>query len=246
MHVKSFIRLKLILCLSVTGLWAQSGQPFKFPYGEKLTYRVDWSLVRLGTITLQHMGDDTLHGRPVHHIHLQLDSNPLLFFINLHTSYDCYLDSLMQPVRYISQEKEHNQPLVCTYDFYPQDSLYTFRKNAGMIRKIPTTEPLFDEISLTYYTRKELGRCGESRVTAYMDTNRGPILFRWTPNLKETKFAGRKQQTYFVSGEIKMEGIAGVSGPFEGWFSADSARVPFKANLKVFVGKVRVELERDD
>lgn len=42
---------------------------------------------------------------------------------------------------------------------------------------------------------------------------------------------------------MNIKGIAGITGPFKGWFAADKQRVPLKAELKVFVGSVKVELE---
>jgi hypothetical protein len=48
---------------------------------------------------------------------------------------------------------------------------------------------------------------------------------------------------YYIDGEIKTKGIAGVTGPYKGWFAADGQRPPIKAELKVFIGSVKVELE---
>ena len=50
-------------------------------------------------------------------------------------------------------------------------------------------------------------------------------------------------QTYYVDGKIPTSGIAGVTGPYKGWFAADHQRPPVKAELKIFVGKVKIELE---
>ena len=41
-----------------------------------------------------------------------------------------------------------------------------------------------------------------------------------------------------------MKGIAGVTGPFKGWFARDRQRPPLRALLKVFIGNVEVELEK--
>ena len=41
-----------------------------------------------------------------------------------------------------------------------------------------------------------------------------------------------------------MKGIAGVTGPFKGWFAQDAQRPPLRADLKVFIGNVIVKLEK--
>jgi hypothetical protein len=41
---------------------------------------------------------------------------------------------------------------------------------------------------------------------------------------------------------MEFSGIYGLTGPFEGWFSNDDARVPIRANMEVMLGSVKVEL----
>ena len=46
-----------------------------------------------------------------------------------------------------------------------------------------------------------------------------------------------------IDGVIEMVGIAGVTGPYKGWFGGSIVRIPYKADMKVFIGSVVVELE---
>ena len=48
----------------------------------------------------------------------------------------------------------------------------------------------------------------------------------------------------YLDGTLPMKGIAGVTGPFKGWFAVDKQRLPLKANLEVWIGSVTVELEK--
>ena len=48
---------------------------------------------------------------------------------------------------------------------------------------------------------------------------------------------------YYVNGTFLMKGVAGLTGPYEGWFVGSNRRIPVKANLKVFLGSIVVELD---
>ena len=48
-----------------------------------------------------------------------------------------------------------------------------------------------------------------------------------------------------IDGNAKWVGnsFAGMKGPFIGWISDDSAAIPLKAELKIFLGSIVLELE---
>jgi len=53
---------------------------------------------------------------------------------------------------------------------------------------------------------------------------------------------GYPVKTLYLDGKLEGKGIYGLSGAFEGWFTDDEARIPVKAYMNVYVGKVLVEL----
>ena len=50
-------------------------------------------------------------------------------------------------------------------------------------------------------------------------------------------------KTVYFNGDANWTGIYGLTGKFEGWFSDDAACIPIKANMKVYVGSVDIELK---
>ena len=70
------------------------------------------------------------------------------------------------------------------------------------------------------------------------------IHFLGDPEIVYFQPAKKKIRTYVVEGEFHLKGIAGVTGEYKGWFTYDDRRVPLGAKMKVFVGNVKVELER--
>jgi hypothetical protein len=52
----------------------------------------------------------------------------------------------------------------------------------------------------------------------------------------------RKVRTIPFDGRAEFKGLFGLNGDFQGWCTDDAASVPVRAELKVILGSVRVEL----
>ena len=51
-------------------------------------------------------------------------------------------------------------------------------------------------------------------------------------------------QVVELSGKMKVDGIFGITGDFKGWFSDDTEAIPITAEMKFFLGSVKIELEQ--
>ena len=45
-------------------------------------------------------------------------------------------------------------------------------------------------------------------------------------------------------GRMDYEGVYGLTGYFQGWFTNDEARIPIVARMKVILGSVKVQLQK--
>ncbi len=228
-----------------------SSEEFHWRTGEELTYKVKWAFVRLGTVRLciedSLMFDSTM----VHKITFHIDSNPMLFFVNMHSVFTCYLDDQFRPIHYIASEKIYNKRQKAIYRFYYPDSFFTidFMDQEDTTRyrqvKLPLKEPVYDGISLIFHARRRLSTIGKDTVTSFLNDQLGKVYLNYLgPDSSiHLKSIPHPVPSYFITGVINMKGIAGVTGPFKGWFARDSQRPPLKAYLKVFIGNVVAELE---
>ena len=66
---------------------------FQWQIGEELTYKVKWSFIRIGTLKFQVRDSMFIDGNPVYHIKLFLDTNPLIFFIDMHNVYESLIST---------------------------------------------------------------------------------------------------------------------------------------------------------
>ncbi len=224
---------------------------FHWQIGEKLTYKVKWGFIRLGTVRLELVDTLRLDSVLVRHARFHIESNPVLFFVNMHSVFDCYLDSSARPVKYIAAENINGKLKKTVYNFFYSDSVFTIDfylgkdTSAYKRRTLPLKETVFDGISLISFARMHIARPQEKIITAFLDDDLGKVRIKFLGDGEPIRIKSVKGEipTYTTNGTILMKGIAGVTGPFKGWFARDGQRPPLRALLKVFIGNVEVELE---
>ncbi len=250
--MKRYFKLWMLLVL-IFVFTTQSQAAFKWQIGEKLTFRVRWSFVRLGTLEMHVVDSVRIKGRLLYRIKLRMDSNPVLIFVHLHNRYECLIDSLFRPVVYMVNEKNGEKRDVMIYQFdYDNNKVYWDILDSNDTTKVLEHKVLnlehymYDGISLTFFARGNAKLGASYRVYSFIEDRKGPVDMHFSEELHPLYFepAKKKFSTFEVYGMFHLKGIAGVTGKYRGWFTNDDRRVPLKALMKVFVGNVVVELEK--
>ncbi len=239
-----------LLCFTGSGF---AGNQFRWVVGEKLVYKVRWAFVRLGTVEMYLSDTVRVNGHLLYKVDLKMDSNPVLIFVNLHNRYQCLVDSLFRPVKYVVKEKHGNEINRMIYRFDYKKNKVTWQifdpKDSTKIIKqkiFDLKDYMYDGISLTYFARAHAKEGASFRVYSYFYDRRGPVDIHFLGDPEVVYFKPMKKdfKTYVVEGVFHLKGIAGVTGEYKGWFTYDDRRIPLGAKMKVFVGNVKVELER--
>ncbi|MGD9487267.1 MAG: DUF3108 domain-containing protein [Calditrichaceae bacterium] len=227
------------------------GQKFQWKVGEELVYKVKWSFIRLGTVKLQVVDTTKIDNVPVYHLRFFIDSNPLLFFVNNHSVYNSFFDENFRIQKTYSHEKIDNVNYRSEYLFDYADSIIRvimtdIKDTSNTIhREMEMEKQLYDGIGMIFYARANAGKTKNDTLTSFFETQKGHVVINFKGKKEDIKVGvfDKPYQTYPLDGNINIKGIAGVTGPFEGWFATDGQRPPVKAKLKVFIGNVIVELE---
>lgn len=254
MKKSSFVRIAIIFLLVVlcsSNLLLSKGNRFDWKIGEELTYRVKWSFIRLGTLKLQICDSLVVDSTPVYHVRLLIDSNPLLFFVNMHNIYNSYLDKNFQLHLFYAEEKIDNVIYKAEYRLDYADSVIhinmtDIKDTTKTIKKsVPFQEAILDGTSLVFYARENTLSTKTDTVIAFFESEQGKVAINFKGKNGRIKISALDAllESYYLDGKMNIKGIAGVSGPFKGWFAVDNQRIPLKAELKVFIGNVKVELE---
>ncbi|MBN2009274.1 DUF3108 domain-containing protein [candidate division KSB1 bacterium] len=245
-----FFLLTILSILFASGSYAQTDQ-FHWKIGEEFSYKVNWSFIRLGTITIEVHDTLRINNNFVYHIQLHIDSNPVLFWVNMHSVYNSYIDEQFRVFLFMSNEDIDNVKYFAEYKFDYDKNLLNINMTSikdpsqVIVRSEPINETLFDGAAIIYYARTNIEYAHDDTVTAFFEGERGPVSMHFKGANKKIHVDALQKSlpTYYVEGIIGLKAVAGLTGPFKGWFATDDQRPPLKAELKVFVGHVSLELE---
>lgn len=224
--------------------------PYTWKIGENLLYQVKWSFIHLGTIRLQVMDTVTVDNILNYITRVTIESNPSIPFVDLYSQLDTYLDADFNVYRVFGVETIDGIDFDADYRFNYADStirfIYTDPKDPTNTRDEiqPMDTRLIDGLGMIYYARGNCHRSDPDTITTFYNAQRGKVDFDFTGRHERIgiNIFDYKPKGHYIRGNVHMKGMAGLSGPFEGWFATDNRRPPLKARLKVFIGSVTLEL----
>ncbi|HCY76714.1 MAG TPA: hypothetical protein DHV28_12410 [Ignavibacteriales bacterium] len=248
------IYLLFVFVFNVSSVYSQNtvGTSKVFYSGETLVYKVKWTFIRIGTITIKtNLNEDNPDYIKVS---MLVESNPSIPFLNI---------------------KEYNETVIDRQTFM-SNSYYGYYENGGDGTKYYTkyNEDSKSAIWKVYDVTNH--RLTDSTTiyncVRYVD---GPSLFFFTRvnshqgktikvptiidgKIESTKlvFTGTKEEIeidaldypiitrqYFGFADWEGGSSQSLSGDFMGWISDDDAAIPVYAEVKVLLGKLKIELE---
>ncbi|MBS4033698.1 MAG: DUF3108 domain-containing protein [Ignavibacterium sp.] len=223
-----------------------------FSDGETLIYKVKWTFIRLGTITIKTISvpDDLDFVR----ISMQVQSNPTLFFISTNEYNETLVDIRnCMSKSYFGDHRNGGDRLLLHSSFDEASGSCVFREFDDVIKKNTKVDTIYnspryvDGPSLFFFTRA----FSKSKII-----HKVPTLING--EIKNTKliFTDEKKEFEIDAFQFpviakKYYGIAdweggtsqGLSGEFLGFITDDEAAIPVYAEVKVLLGKLKIELE---
>lgn len=234
----------VVVGLSTASLRAQVLQP-----GEEITYSVSYIGVNLGTIKIVNEGKQEINGKQVFKCKAYIDSRPGIPFVELHTTYESWIDpSATSSSQFIANTKENGGWTFDKYMFdYSNKQINTekFKKNVKVDSKqFNISKKYNDGLSLFFCARQLLYAKNTAVIPTMVmeDTTRTKINFVGKIENIEIDAANYPVRTVYFDGLADWTGVYGVTGAFEGWFSDDDARIPIKAKMKLYLGSAKIEL----
>ena len=226
-------------------------QAYEWKVGEEFVYRVKWMHFRIATVKLQVLGQCEINGHEVYHTSFKIDSNPVLFFINIHSSFESYIDKQCRPHLYVSSQKNDGVGYQSNYAFdYATDTIKATITNQEDTTKViekmvPLDGKVYDGVSLIFYLRSVVHQEGNEELFAFVngEKKRLSIEKRGQGKKMRVKPVHEPFQTYEINGKAHFTSIAGVNGKFRAWFAIDDQVPPLAAHFKVFLGEVKMSLE---
>lgn len=244
------ILLSLFLTLfSISDLFGQENNTV-FQEGEYLKYEVSFLGITLGWITVQSEGVVEWNGTEVYKANASMDSRDGIPFVDLYAKFNGWMDkSLSYSHHFTSNIKDGpNSWLFDQFmiDYKAKNIKYSKWKDKELIQEtdIKTTKRVADGTTLFFLARQFTNIKRTVNIPTLINDNlyNTIINFHGKEELTKIDAIDYPVKTLFFDGQAEWEGIYGLNGKFRGWFSADDARVPIKAEMNVYVGSVSITL----
>jgi hypothetical protein len=246
----------VLAAIAVSGLWSANllfcpisnsyadQQPFVA--GERLTFRLRWTVVPAGEAVMEVLPMATVNGKPAYHFRLTATSNAFVdMFFKVRDCIDAYTNvEMTHALRYhhSQQEGKSRKHVQVEFDWQSATARYFNGKKHKMIDLPPGT---FDPLSAFYFTRMGEFKAQGVIICPVSDGNKcvdGQV--RIIKKERVTVFNGT-YETYLIEPDLKH-----VGGVFEKeknakikiWVTADEHRIPVKIASKVSVGSFVGEL----
>lgn len=221
-----------------------------FSFGSYYEYEVSFLGLTLGTIKIRTGEIEEKNGNEALYVKAQMDSRSGIPYVDLHATFESWMPKnaaysyVFNGNMKVDDDKWQFNSIV--FDHENKEIRSTIWENKELVSRdtFATKQRFSDGASLLYLARSfmNLGK------TAYIPTFINNQLVKTKINFQkkqeniEIDAVEGDVKALYLDGKADWEGVYGLSGSFEGWFSDDVAHIPLKAYMKVYVGKVKIEL----
>lgn len=241
----------MVRMLVVGGLFlSASGTAQLLQLGEELEYDVSYLGIPLGRIRVTTEDTLRLSEKLVARISAFMHSHPRIPFLSLRGLFRSWIDtSAAFSYRFEGWVREGNKPEgygKCEID-YGQRLASAEEWEGGTLlvrRQYSLRSRLNDGLSILFAARR-FARSGKSyRFPTIVKADTAETVIHFSTRRESVRISALPYpvRTVYFYGRANWTGIYGVTGDFRAWFSDDEARVPIRAQMRVYVGNVTIEL----
>jgi hypothetical protein len=242
----------LISTLCLFGLYVNSIADM-IQVGEELVYEVSFLTIKLGTIKIVTLPDTTINEEKVYHSKVFIQSNPSIPFYSLKTIFNSYMDTSLAEGKYFEcNSKEGDQEWGFQKITFKDKNVNNNLHNEKWYAKEKINDTIYqdagkvvDGSTLFFYARKNSNLVKNIKMPTLMDLSIGSTILRFTGKQEKINIDAIKEpiNTYYIEGKGEWKALYGLGDKFQGWFSADDAKVPIKAKMNVYIGSINIELK---
>lgn len=246
--------MKIILIAFLTLFFTISSEGKRtevFQVGEVLEYDVSFWGVSLGTITVESTAIEDYQGKKIYRANSTMKTNSGIPFIELNDKFSTWMDpSLSYTYKFTANSKLDDDK----WGFQQIDFNYTDQeiKLQEWKDKVLTTDTIIsskrkfnDGTSLFFIARAFLDYGKTIKIPTMINVHNSTTIINFRNKVENisNSHIGYDVETIYFDGQALWEGIYGLKGNFEGWFSNDEAAVPILAKMNVYIGTVNLELK---
>lgn len=245
------MKFKAIIILALIAFtYGTSNAESIFQKGEEIEYEVSFLGIGLGSIKIITEDQENLGDKLVQKAKALIKSYDGIPYVSLSTVYQSWMD----PSATYSYKFVGNSKFLSPYWLY-QEINFDYKlgriyndqwenKQKILSDTLYSNNKWSDGLSLFFLARQYTNLKKNFRIPTFMgkDTAFTQLNFLAKRENVSIDAVNYPIRALYFNGTANWEGVYGLSGKFEGWFSDDDARVPLKARMKVIIGSVNIEL----
>lgn len=225
--------------------------PNDFSVGEYLKYVVKYSYLNLGTIEIRVVSRTQIQGKKHYKAKATMDSHKGIGLVNLHQVFESTFAQDCASAFFRGLDKKDKSEFYTDYSFNNKTAKVFIKKGKVSPAEVYMNEHrsldtvMLDGLSLFFYARAWSGSDKIVRVPVFIVEKKGFTLLQFSSKREKIEIDPIDYPVAVnkLSGRNEFVSILGLTGKFEGWFSADAAAIPIAANLKIDLGSIRIELK---
>jgi hypothetical protein len=225
-----------------------------FQSGEILKYKVKWTLLRLGSITIETTLDSNYRNQDHFRISMAVQSSSYIPFIYIDEINQTLVDRADGMSKYFYARHKSGSDDIEINTSYARDfrqvffSLKDLKQNTyKRLEIIHNVPPYLDGPSLFFFARRNVHSNKQILVPTIIDGKIEETKLDFKDSLEyiEVSAIPSPVRTKYIEGFALWEGgtSAGMSGNFKVWISDDEAAIPIQAEVKILLGSLVIELE---
>ncbi|MGE5480264.1 MAG: DUF3108 domain-containing protein [Chloroflexota bacterium] len=248
--LNKIIRSAALLALLTFVCASQSFAAGVFYPGEELEYEVSFLGVKLGSIKMYSERVETMDGKKTYKSKALIDSYKGIPFVDLHAVFESWMDPSLAFSHKFAGNQKVDDKTWAYQKFYFDYSKGVIKNQKWLNRELVYENDLKfankcnDGNSLFFFARQYVDSKKSAKAPTIVDKEVGYtyINFYGKREKVEIDAIDYPVRTIYFDGRIDWQGVYGLKGKFQGWFSDDEARIPIKAKMNVYVGNVVIEL----
>ncbi|GAB6283006.1 MAG: hypothetical protein STSR0008_17600 [Ignavibacterium sp.] len=223
--------------------------------GEDLTYEVSWWFIKIGTIRTKVLDITKYNDEYRIKAAVYIDSCSGLPFVDLHAVFETEMDKNFYSNFFMSKTKDGKKCLVTRYlydrinnrlfvEYGSTNDKNSREFNLEKTDTVKIQEKTQDGLSLLFFARANVRKGSEVKVPTMINSTKGHTILNFYNKHTDAEINAAEYPIDVIEfdGKALFKGIFGLTGPFKGWFSNDSAQIPIRAEMSVIIGSIDIEL----
>jgi hypothetical protein len=209
-----------------------------FDTGERLTFDVRFSGIKVGTGRMEVLGTQDVRGREAWHTRFTVKGGIPLYKVN--DRMESWIDTrTFESLRFVQDLQEGRRDKERHYEIYPEKGTYSEK---GEVEHAPSVTDPLDDAAFMYFVRTiplEVGKTYE--FDRYFRPDRNPVQIR-VLRRETVKVPAGTYRTIVIQPVIKSKGIFSEKGHAEMWLTDDSRRLLVQMKTDLSIGSLNLYL----